>query len=61
LSVGEPANLTLVNPSAHYRVDPKAMVSRSRNTPYADVELAARPVMTFLRGRLTAKDGVPQS
>jgi dihydroorotase len=61
LAVGEPANLTLVNPSAHYRVDPKAMVSRSRNTPYADVELAARPVMTFLRGRLTAKDGVPQS
>ena len=60
IEVGEPANLTLVDPAAHYVVDDKAMVSRSRNTPYAGRELAAKPVMTFLRGRLTARDGEPQ-
>ena len=60
IEVGEPANLTLVDPAAHYVVDDKAMVSRSRNTPYSGRELAAKPVMTFLRGRLTARDGEPQ-
>ncbi|MFL6287301.1 MAG: dihydroorotase [Actinomycetes bacterium] len=60
IEVGEPANLTLVDPAAHYVVDAKAMVSRSRNTPYAGRELAAKPLMTFLRGRLTARDGEPQ-
>jgi len=33
------------------------MVSRSLNTPYAGAVLPARPVATFLRGRLTARDG----
>jgi dihydroorotase len=38
-------------------VDATALVSRSRNTPFAGTELTARPVATFLRGRLTARDG----
>ncbi|HEX5018802.1 MAG TPA: dihydroorotase [Actinomycetes bacterium] len=59
LEVGEPANLVLIDPSARYSVDPAATVSRSSNTPYAGRELSARPVMTFLRGRLTATDGAP--
>lgn len=60
IAVGEPANLTLVDPSAQYTVEPGALVSRSRNTPYGGMQLTARPVMTFLRGRLTARDGEPQ-
>jgi dihydroorotase len=60
IAVGEPANLTLVDPSARYVVDAGAMVSRSRNTPYSGRELSARPVMTFLRGQVTARDGEPQ-
>jgi len=60
IAVGEPANITLVDPKARYRVDRMAMVSRSRNTPYEGLELVGRPVMTFLRGRMTARDGVPQ-
>jgi dihydroorotase len=57
LAVGEPANLVLVDPDARAVVDPAAMVSRSRNTPYAGRTLPARPVATFLRGRPTARDG----
>jgi dihydroorotase len=61
LTVGEPANVTLIDPAARYRVDRTAMVSRSRNTPYEGIELVGRPVMTFLRGHMTARDGVPQT
>jgi dihydroorotase len=57
LEVGEPANVVLVDPSTRYQVSADELVSRSRNTPYTGIELAARPVATFLRGRLTAKDG----
>jgi dihydroorotase len=60
ITVGEPANLTLIDPTARYIVEARALVSRSRNTPYGGIELTARPVMTFLRGRLTARDGQPQ-
>jgi dihydroorotase len=60
IAVGEPANLTLIDPVSTYVVDATAMVSRSRNTPYAGREFSARPVMTFLRGRLTARHGEPQ-
>jgi dihydroorotase len=54
---GEPANLTLVDPAAHYLVEPAELVSRSRNTPFAGWKLPARPLATFLRGTLTAREG----
>ncbi len=57
IEVGEPANLTLIDPETRYTVDATTMLSRSRNSPYVGVELAARPVATFLRGRLTAREG----
>jgi dihydroorotase len=60
LNVGEPANLVLVDTDTRYVVDPTSMASRSRNTPYAGVELRARPVATYLRGRLTASEGSAQ-
>jgi dihydroorotase len=56
---GAPANLVLVDPSAHWVVDPALSASRSRNTPYAGRELPARIVATFLRGRPTVLDGKP--
>ena len=59
LAVGEPANLVLVDPGARWTVDPAAMTSRSRNTPFAGHELPARVKATFLRGTLTAIDGKP--
>lgn len=53
IEVGEPANLTLVDPAGSYLVDPDALASRSRNTPFAGRTLPAAVVATFLRGRAT--------
>jgi dihydroorotase len=57
LSVGVPANLTLVDPAARRVVDPAGLASRSRNTPYAGTTLPGRIVATFLRGEPTVLDG----
>jgi dihydroorotase len=54
---GRPANLTLIDPDARWTVEPSALASRSRNTPYAGMTLPARVVATFLRGRPTVLDG----
>ncbi len=53
IGVGEPANLTLVDPAGSYFVDPDTLVSKSRNTPFAGRTLPAAVVATFLRGTLT--------
>ena len=57
LDVGAPANLVLVDPVARRVVDPHALASRSRNTPYAGMTLPGQVVGTFLRGRPTVLDG----
>jgi dihydroorotase len=57
IEVGEPANLTLVDPSATVTVDPADFASRSRNTPFAGRSLPASVVCTLLRGRMTVRDG----
>jgi dihydroorotase len=57
LTVGEPANLTLVDPTAEHRVTLDEIVSRSRNTPFAGHTLPAAVVATFLRGVPTVLDG----
>jgi dihydroorotase len=59
LAVGEPANLCVVDPAARWTVDPRAMATRSTNTPFAGRELPARVRSTFLRGRPTVLDGRP--
>jgi dihydroorotase len=58
IAAGEPANLTLVDPDATWTVHAADMVSLSRNTPFDGMELSARVVGTFLRGRATVRDGV---
>ncbi len=52
-----PANFTLVDPEARWTVDPASLASRSRNTPFAGMELPGRVVATFLRGAPTVLDG----
>jgi dihydroorotase len=54
---GRPANLTLVDPQALWTVDPAALASRSRNTPYAGSQMRSRVVATFLYGKPTVLDG----
>jgi dihydroorotase len=53
LQVGEPATLTLVDPTARRTVAAADSLSRSRNTPYAGLTLPGAVVATFLRGRRT--------
>jgi dihydroorotase len=57
ISVGAPANLTLVDPHARVLVDPGRLASRSRNTPFAGRTLPAAVVATFWRGNATVLDG----
>ncbi|GAA0273860.1 dihydroorotase [Cryptosporangium japonicum] len=61
LTPGEPANLTLVDPSQRWTVTPDGLASISRNTPYAGLELPGAIVATFLRGRATVLDGKAQA
>ncbi len=57
LEAGSPANLVLVDPAARRTIDPFALASRSRNTPFAGRELPGAVVATFLRGKATVLDG----
>jgi dihydroorotase len=54
---GAPANLTLVDPSVRWQVEPAALASLSRNTPFAGMTLPGRVVATFLNGEPTVLDG----
>jgi len=57
IAVGEPANLTLVDPAARRTVDPRTQATASPNTPYLGRELPGAVVATFLRGRATVLGG----
>ena len=57
LAPGSPANLVLYDPAPRSPVDPIALASRSRNTPFAGMELPGQVVATFLRGCPTVLDG----
>jgi dihydroorotase len=60
LEVGEPANLTVVDPEASWTVEGADLVSKSDNTPYQEMTLPATVTATLLRGKLTARDGKVQ-
>ena len=57
LEPGEPANLTLLDPAASRVIEPDALYSRSRNTPFAGLKLPGAVHATFLRGAATVLDG----
>jgi dihydroorotase len=53
IAVGTPANLTVMNPTASYRVDRDLVASRSRNTPFHGMELPGVVLATFFGGKLS--------
>ena len=57
MDVGEPANIVLVDPSARWNVDPAAMATKGRNSPFAGMELPGRVVATFFHGHPTVLGG----
>jgi dihydroorotase len=52
LAAGAPADLTLLDPSAPWTVDPSKFASRSRNTPFAGWTVTGRPWKTIVGGRI---------
>ncbi|WP_265446876.1 dihydroorotase [Flexivirga meconopsidis] len=56
LEVGEPANLTLIDPSATVEIDGTQSHSLSRNNPWHGEKLIGQVQATFLRGRATLLD-----
>ena len=57
LAPGEPAHVVLLDPSATRKVDPAAMATTGRNSPYRGMQLPGRVVATFYRGRPTVLNG----
>jgi dihydroorotase len=57
LAVGEPAHLVLLDPGARRVVDPAAMATMGRNSPYRGREVPGRVVATFFGGHATVLDG----
>lgn len=57
LEVGEPANIVLIDPAARWNVDPYAMATKGRNSPFAGMELPGKVKATFFRGHPTVLNG----
>jgi dihydroorotase len=60
IAAGRPAHLCVVDPAAEWTVDPVALASRSRNTPYAGMALTGRVRHTLLRGEPVVVAGEAQ-
>jgi len=52
LSVGTPADVTILDPDAEATVDPSRFHSRSRNTPFAGWPLRGGPWLTVVGGKI---------
>jgi dihydroorotase len=57
---GSPANLVVFDPDARWQVDPGALASKSRNTPFVGMELRGRVRHTIYQGDFSVRDGVAQ-
>ena len=60
IEAGRPANLVVIDPEVAWTVEPAAMASLSRNTPYAGRSLHGRVRHTLLRGEPVVIDGEAQ-
>ena len=58
LQVGEAADICVVDPQASWQVQPQALRSQSKHTPYAGYELPAQVRATLVGGRLAFERSV---
>ena len=58
LETGAPADVTIFDPDKEWLVDPKAFVSKGKNTPWAGFVLKGKVMATIFQGELAYKDGV---
>ena len=52
LRVGADADVTIIDPEMHWKIDPAAFYSKSRNTPYGGWDVKGRAVMTIVCGEI---------
>jgi dihydroorotase len=52
LGPGAPADVTVIDPECAWEVDPAALCSRSRNTPFAGWQMVGRARATLVGGRI---------
>jgi dihydroorotase len=52
LTVGAPADVTLIDPDAAVTIDPTRFASKSRNTPFGGWKATGRPWKTIVGGRI---------
>jgi dihydroorotase len=52
LQAGTPADVTVFDPRHEWTVDPRALLSKSRNTPFAGRTVRGRCIMTLVGGRI---------
>ncbi len=52
LAVGAPADLSVFDPTLHWRVTPATLRSQGRNTPFSGYELAGRVALTLVGGNI---------
>ncbi|SIR87639.1 dihydroorotase [Williamsia sterculiae] len=57
IAVGEPANLTVVDPERSWVVESAELASLSQNSPFQGMTMPATVVATVLRGAVTTLDG----
>ena len=57
VAVGEPANLTVIDPAGRLLVDRAQLASKSKNTPFHGMEFQSSVVATVFNGALTHKVG----
>lgn len=57
IEVGAPANLTLIDPVKNWTVKAEQIESKSKNSPYLNMEMPGTVVHTIFKGNFSLKDG----
>ena len=57
LSVGMPADITIIDPDLNWTVDPETFESKSRNCPFRDMQLQGKAYTVIVDGTIVMMDG----
>ncbi|TAN19918.1 MAG: dihydroorotase [Actinomycetota bacterium] len=57
LVAGKPANITIFDPTARWRLAEADLLSKSQNSPYFDTDLVGKILYTIVNGELKLKEG----
>jgi dihydroorotase len=61
LAPGAPGDVTVLDPSRNWRVDPERFASKGRNTPFGGWTLTGAPAFTIVEGRVVWRAGRPKT